>query len=825
LKTTDRSRRRSVLLGFFALFVLFCTSLLLLWLALPLLLGGWATQRLKQEGVEGEVLRFAPVGMQGTSLQAGALSWRGQELSWDAITIEYSPGTLMGGSIRRITLNQPEIGLGPLVGIDRPSGEPLPPSGQPVEGEIDPVVPVPESIPPTALDTPPPVAGLEKGAGQPSLTLAGMLKQHLELEVSPLQVLTGLPFAELVVESGRLSGFGVVPDGTWSAAFQRRSGSVEGLFQGRADGIELEASIRGMRGSGRLAGQASAFFNRPQLQLILDTVELPLPAGCTIEADGAAEALAFSESLDEVVDQVSGEIKVGGIRAHWPEADLQLNLKQLVFAGSWVDETLRFHGGGRVGTELGGFRLFPMGVRIFHDGGEGLQFESEVADWLLEEWQGSLAIMGQLSDPLLGADEGRHLRAEVAFTRSESPYFGIEPFSLLAMSDFEAFSVESSEIGLVKASTLWIENLSFDSGSGRGGFDWYSGVGLPMGRLDLSMGSTAWIFQLLPEDEAGGRGELRLPGEGTPSSLSYEGSLPGTWLNALLDWWGMDELSWGGASPLLNLQLSLPENALPEGQARLSMMGSSLSLPSEVSLENLRGICRLRIKGWPSTEGAPLMRADRLGNDDWALQDLRLSWALPTARQLEIREFTAKVGPTGRMEVVPFTLDPLSGEWNCRILFHDLTTADVFSLLGEERFKFAGLLDGFMEIEVAGTAIVLRNVEFTLKESTSGRFLFQDAAFLREQFEGFTGVPQSVRDDLLDALLNGGIVVGHLKIELLPVDAEGFIELRLELGGETRSEKLEIPIEGLVIRNRILESDLRTLIGLGDRLFFGVNPD
>jgi hypothetical protein len=95
-----------------------------------------------------------------------------------------------------------------------------------------------------------------------------------------------------------------------------------------------------------------------------------------------------------------------------------------------------------------------------------------------------------------------------------------------------------------------------------------------------------------------------------------------------------------------------------------------------------------------------------------------------------------------------------------------------------------------------------------------GRFIFSDANFVKERFASFGGVPEDVKQRFLDALLQKGIRINSMTADLGPAAKPGHLLLKISLSGETKTELLEVPIEGLIINNIISGDDLGHLLGL-----------
>ena len=100
------------------------------------------------------------------------------------------------------------------------------------------------------------------------------------------------------------------------------------------------------------------------------------------------------------------------------------------------------------------------------------------------------------------------------------------------------------------------------------------------------------------------------------------------------------------------------------------------------------------------------------------------------------------------------------------------------------------------------------------KATGGNRFIFSDPAFLREKFAAFAGVPAELRDRFLEALLQEGIAIDNLVADLGPSSGGDMILLRISVSGESRTDRLQVPIQELVINNLISAEDLAQLMGI-----------
>jgi hypothetical protein len=150
-----------------------------------------------------------------------------------------------------------------------------------------------------------------------------------------------------------------------------------------------------------------------------------------------------------------------------------------------------------------------------------------------------------------------------------------------------------------------------------------------------------------------------------------------------------------------------------------------------------------------------------------------------------------------------------------RLHFDGLDGGELLRWLGEDRFAIEGAVSGILSIGWADGTLVLGRGFVEMDDSTTeGRFIFSDPAFIKERFAAFGGVPEDLKERFLDALLSKGIQINSMTAELGPAEEPGHLLLKISLSGESRTELLEVPIEGFVINNVISGEDLGHLLGL-----------
>lgn len=789
---------------------------------LPRLLTSLVSTTLEEEGVEVEAFRVKSLGLGNAEVSPVRLSFDNQDFGWDSLVVGYDAASLLTGKIEGLSLaiDQPYLVL--RWPMDALFGE------SPGGGEED--LPAPDP----AAPVPGPGAGAQDGAGEATLPPAEQPAGPLTAQAAADEIfrrLEGMPFSQLSLADGLFDLW--VRDrqevaGQWDMRFLNGPDPFAGNILFEDHGLSLTASLNAARAARTLAfhGRATASGERlERLLALLREDGLPLPPGLAVA--GSLQAEALFEAMADGEPGLSVEALLESVRAPLMEG-MWLEGRDLRAMGTW-QEAWRGQAGGMV--TLGGegpLRVSPFHFRAGLETDERVELETESFTAEYGDWSGRFALFGSGQAGWRSGDPRGRL--ELAFSSLVGPFLEVEPASLL-LEGPEPFTLTASALGLKRQGTLWVEELkvTYEQASGllQGGFSWYNALGMPMGSLSFESPDPLAdpVQARLALSDAGGVPFLRGEAAYGPAHLAaaLEGSLPVGWLNAL-NQWGWDlPLSFSGKDPRLDLTLS-GQPAFPIGEGQLLLDGLAISVKDGPELSGITGSASFAVKGLPRTMGLQTLKVASITTGELELEELVLDWAMPTFRTLEVRSLSARVD-SGRLEIEPFTVDLLEPALRTRIRLSGLPVGQLLELLGEERFRVEGGLSGSIDLEYREGALYLGRSEFGLdKTDTENRFLFVDRTFLEDQFASFQGIPGEVKGSLLDALLEEGIRIDDLMLQFGSMPDRQTVSLKLTVSGETATDRIVVPIKGLVINNLISEADLAHVLGLVGAVHFLREP-
>ncbi len=742
--------------------------LALAWLRLPAWAGRLAERALREHGVEVRAFGVERIGFATTKLGAAELGTAGLGFGWESARLEYRPGGLLAGRLERVAVARPAVELDLAALLALPGA---------LAGEQP--APAPRAAPPR------------------------------------------LPFGDLVMEDGRLRL--VLPGGAavqagWEARLLDRFGRLDGHFALAGEGVAATLALNGSAAAGFTAS-ASAEFGPLLQQQLAAWAMAGLEAPPELVFTGGMAADALYETGGEGVPRASFQASLDGLRVLLPRLPQALALDDWRIAGTLVGEEWSVHGGLRVGPLAGkDWRTDAFGARLHLGAPAALRLETESFAWRFGAWNGRCALRGHA----LRDGEGRPSGAvEAACSAVAGPGIAADAFSLHLQADADAVVVRLSPLGLRRATTLWLEDgagrLDLRTGAASGAFAWFNAAGAAMGSVTLHATAGDEGRQLAELTLADATGAVLLTAAGSraggQSAVSVSGALPVAWLNALNRWWDAAPAHLTGADPRIDAHL---EGAWPRwrGSIRLAVPGTNVRLDSGAVLEGVEADWRFRVDGLPASDGTQTLRVRAVRGAGAELRDLQAVWRMPNIRQLEVGELTAHF-MGGRVRAEPFSLDPLEPVLDTRLHIAGLPAAALLELLGEKRFSLDGPLNGSLRLGWRDGALLLGQGLLQLAAARPDqRFRFLDQAFVRDSFGALGGVPPELRDRFLEALLQEGIQIHSLELAFEPATQPGMVLLRIVLSGATRTDRLEVPIRGFVINNRISEADLGRLLGL-----------
>ncbi len=790
-----------------------------LWRFIPLMVERKVQSTLLEDGIVASDFPVRQVGLRGLSVGPGTLLLDSNTLQWENLDVRYNVRDMLSGQVEELFLDRPVVSfyLQPL---------PLPAS----EAAL-PVEPAPPESAPAPEPTPPgPVAG---GEGAPP-TRPDVEKPSPEVPpAKPAPApptlrdqLLGLPLNLATASNGRLDlMLDQEPFLEWT---------LNGQLQRKPFGTTVELILDNDWMGAQVALRVPA--NQQLLTLQADAVMAPGALG--ILENKLTRFFPGLESMPQVVSSGpftldflaefpssgapygSGEASAESLALRFSFLQADLVLDRFMVAGTLRDQRLDLQGGAEVlPLKVDDFSSQTFGMRFSLNPEGILSVETEAIDWVLGDISGNGALRGTTSSLTDGTEP--EFRLEASLARLDLKDLQVDPFSILGESKGPDLRLSSSAIALVRDATLWVEQLvlnwNFETRSGKGSLDWFNLAGKPMGKVRGSLRQaqpdrTDAAYELVdPEGRTFLKGTFL--DDGKRVNLSAGGQLLPSWINALNQWWKVLPGKMKGTAPELELQLG---GLFPflHGSARIDFSGTGLEMDNGLLLEDIESDVRLLVSTLPRSDGPQVTRIGKLRSGAIVLEDVSFKWDLPHIRSLQVLELSGNL-ESGRLWLDPFTIDPMKPGFQTVLNFESVDGNLLMELLGEDRFTIQGTVSGHMDLGWADDALVISKGSLTMDASTgTNRFIFSDPAFLREKFAAFTGVPAELRERFLEALLQDGIVIDRLVADLGSSGDENMILLRLSISGESRTDRLQVPIRELVINNLISAEDLAELIGV-----------
>ena len=792
---------------------------------------GWQVFQLVPAWIEGQVrdtlleqdavLTAFPVediGWQRTRIGPGAVIKDANYLQWESIWIDYRIRDLATTRLNEMYIVESTIALR-LPEARSPQTPRIAPPSSPVETESVPTLPV---EPPAGGDSP-----AREGPPLPSPPSPASLWQQLQdLPLNGVTIPDGA--MKILLQGESLLEFAM------DSRLQRQPYGISGELSLNSDELAAHAALRApadekvvtLQGEMQMQPGGLNVLNERYREIRRDI----RPSLSEIVSSGAFKLDFLVEVPEDGASYGSAEATLNELWLQLPFVDKAFGFRDLVAAGLFRENRLDAEAGISVlGFTLGKWQSAPFGLRASFQTERGFTLESEAFDWSYGETAGKAALRGSARTYALPG-EFPH-RIELALSDIAGPGFSVEPFSLLFRGGGDILEVKSSPVGFRRNGTLWLEQLDlyweFPSNAGHGSFAWYAPSGKEMGRVKAGLRrSNSQQFDLsLSLESLNGQSFLSLDSDIAPENMIVRarGDLELGWMNVINQWYPLLPLSLSGEAPRVDLSLS-GKPPVMEGRFTLSLPGTTLTLDSGLVIRDMAGETAFRIKGLPRTEGLQQLTVREVSSGGFQLTDLVLDWEMPTMRTLLVNGLTARMG-NALLRLDPFRMDPFEPGFRTRLHFDGLAGNQLLEWLNEERFAIEGNISGHVEIGLQeGTWVVGKGLLEMDAPTTENRFIFKDPAFLEEKFADMEGVSEELRGRFLEALLEQGIRIDSLQAQLGPAETPGDILLRIALKGESRTDRLELPVEQFVINNIISGEDLAALLGMFGRIRLQTEP-
>ena len=283
----------------------------------------------------------------------------------------------------------------------------------------------------------------------------------------------------------------------------------------------------------------------------------------------------------------------------------------------------------------------------------------------------------------------------------------------------------------------------------------------------------------------------------------------GTWqrlglpFNAGMDW------SAGELRGLLNWDLS---GFLPRGSGSVIIFDAALSdITGDWQSTGVNLNLPMRLLGFPQTTGQPRLTIDKIEASDFIVTNLVMDFRMTTLDDFRVERLQGEMAG-GRWRFRPFSFDIREPRFSTAIEFENLDGKVLQQWLPEGNYHLHGKVEGVWPVEYRNGVFFAGHGIFRLTAKSGGRLTFTDAAWLKETLAFAAGAPLELEDRLLEAMLSG-ITIDSLEIHLLD-PAQPDAPLWMKVSGKARTERLIVPVEGLVIRNRLQPEELLDLLDM-----------
>ena len=831
LKTTGKTKRSPGQRRAAGCLILGLTGLLGLWLLFwwsPLLLQGILSGLLAQREVDVESLPVEKLGFRELQVGESHLRLGEKQLRWQRLQLGYSFSSLLEGRIVHMELTSPELRF------PWPPAPPVPPVTAPPDGAKEPFTrPSPEQAPrvPSVGKGPvpaPPVTGEEHPAEPAPLPSRKTLPASFQLPVDLSALVGDLPMRTMRIPEGTVR---LAPaeksersfDGT--ALLLRRSGSAEGFVDVSGHGLEGRFYLEQLSRQAELQLQAELSLEMETFMPVWEELTGKGPPAGLVFKGARLEGMALADVRGDELIRTSLKGEGREFTFHHPASGLRIPVAKAVLAGSWEAGKVALEAGVRTGASRSGaisvepFALKAAAVQGISD----WRFSSEAVRFSAKSFEGKLALRGKAERVWTVP----RVATELQFTSIGGKGIRFGPFTVQLEGDSESLSLQCPSLSLEREGTLWIEEVAgelFPTVSLRAGLFGLAGTQLATlhaERLPAGKWRLGW------EDPAGVAGEIRVrrSPHPLPESVQASGQLPVALVHNLARWGGVLPGKLEGGALSLDADLKRAGLGFLRGSLRLRATDLDLHGDEDWEATGFSGELALAVIGLPRTEGRQHWRMEEFRHGALRLREVELEWEMPHLREIMVHRLTGLL-EGAELRLVPFSFDPAEPVFTTTAELHALPGQRILGLLEEERFGLEGLLSGSLDLRFDLDGIEIGKGRFALAENTDNtgksRFRFRDEAFLREHLGKLTGIPETMRTRLQQALLRNGIQIDTLEIRLEEAPAEEKIRLRLEMRGVCRSEELRIPIERFVLNNLIPRGDLDRLLDPGG--FLKVKP-
>lgn len=816
--STQGRRARLLLIALVGLAGLAAVAILWIRQGAAGILEGFALKSAEEHAVRVEQFSIDRVGF--GSMETGPMLayYQGMRITADGLVVGYSPRLLLRQRVESIDLHGPQVQIRmPLpLPMLREGADPAVPT-EPLEGLVADasghavVDPVNEGT----------------GAVADGATVAGPDSAAPDEPFDLFATLQDLPFSRATAKDGGLAL--AIELGTlypldlnlgWDLQLYNLGGGQQALLRAAGEALTTEfAAELATEGTDEWVVNADLELQTWLFNEVWNrAVELQLvPVEVSPEWAQPLRLNMLAEGNGETLRNASVQVEWDRVGIGHPALDRAVSLESMIGVARVHGTEWEVDGGLRVrDLNLSGWSFSPFAVTANLTSADVAGFETESIQ------AGSSS--GEAEFGLRGSWLGGSAKPRVELAISSAYFEGVSLDAASILVELEqplaqrSLTFQSSELGLTRNGSIWIDGLKGRAALTGEGMEvaatasWFDDLGRRMGEFGLGLVESGlqrdWRVDWSSSDGNFGEITARQSGSGW-RRLSGRGRLPADWVGTLSKWWIGKGVDYSGAGPDISVLLDRT-GLIPRGHIRAHVEDAGLELPSGTRLSGIVAGVNIGVMGLPRSNGSQKVRIDRVVAGGVAISDVALDWELPGIHRLQVTRLDAQLDPDARISVDPFEFNPLAINAQLTARLQNLDSRRILELLKEERFDMDARLEGDLRATYDGEQVVLRAAKLQMS-GASGRFTFKDPEFLREQFRSVGEMPLNLKERLLQALLQRGIELSELRVELRQGSRAGTILVVMRIGGITQSSDLSIPIGGLVINHVISESELLQL--------------
>lgn len=253
---------------------------------------------------------------------------------------------------------------------------------------------------------------------------------------------------------------------------------------------------------------------------------------------------------------------------------------------------------------------------------------------------------------------------------------------------------------------------------------------------------------------------------------------------------------------------------LPRANAHLRVLQAGLAaFDGSWKVRGLDVGLNLRLLGYPQTTGSPRITAGLVEYGPVELRDLVVDLKMPAMDDFQVLLAEAAFDSKGgKIWLEPFSTDIREPDVSTVVHIEGLDAEMLREWFPSPYYQIEGRFRGEIPVRWTRDGIRIGHGRLELQREGGGTLRFIDRNWLRQNVALGRDVPLDLEDRLHEALMSG-IKVQSMQLDLFnPDDPESPLTFRAS--GEARTERLVVPIEGLVIRNEWIADDFAELLQL-----------